>query len=96
MPGVGPRRRAFTETRALFTDVCVGFPKRPRVPLSPGDGRKHPALAEQKALPDGLYKGRLPLNRNMMPGIDWSGLRVKVCCLLNIDPEITVDPLIFD
>jgi hypothetical protein len=53
----------------------VGFPKRPRAPSI--EGRKHPTLSEVRTLPDGLYKGRLQLNKNMMPGIEWAGLRVK-------------------
>lgn len=29
-------------------------------------------------MPDGLYKGRMQLNKSMLPSIDWAGLSVKV------------------
>jgi hypothetical protein len=68
-------RGALSESRTLQTDVYVGFPKRPRSPSGPSG---HPTLEQHSVLPDGLYKGRLPLHRNMLPSISWGGLQVKV------------------
>lgn len=64
------------ETRTLQTDVCVGFPKRPRNRMQPN--QKHPSLDTHAALPDGLYKGKIRLDKSMLPSIDFSGLSVKV------------------
>ncbi|EIN08270.1 hypothetical protein PUNSTDRAFT_103055 [Punctularia strigosozonata HHB-11173 SS5] len=75
LPGEQRKTRgAFSESRTLQTDIFVGFPKRPR---NPGDPRGHPSLEEHISLPDGLYKGRLPLHRDMIPTISWGGLQVK-------------------
>ncbi|EPQ52132.1 hypothetical protein GLOTRDRAFT_80307 [Gloeophyllum trabeum ATCC 11539] len=65
----------FSESRTLQTEVCVGFPKRPRVKQD--NGRGHPKLEVYEKLPDGLYKGKIHLYKGMIPGIDWSGLTVK-------------------
>ncbi|EED81396.1 predicted protein [Postia placenta Mad-698-R] len=65
----------FSETRSLYMDVYVGFPKRPRARLDPG--QKHPPLTAHTLLPDGLYKAKMQLNRNMLPSIDWEDLNVK-------------------
>lgn len=67
---------AFCESRILQTDVCAGFPKRPR-------NRKHQQEPSTRmdpdgSLPDGLYKGKLQLNNTMLPGIDWYNVSVKV------------------
>ncbi|TFY83541.1 hypothetical protein EWM64_g488 [Hericium alpestre] len=64
---------AISESRILHTDVSIGFPKRPRKHT----GGAHPSLEEQKALPDGLYKGKMPLEKGMLPCVDWAGLGVK-------------------
>ncbi|PIL23310.1 hypothetical protein GSI_14621 [Ganoderma sinense ZZ0214-1] len=64
-----------SETRALQTDVSIGFPKRPRYRCEPG--RKHPSIEAHKSLPDGLYKGKIQLDKHLLPAFDWSGLRVK-------------------
>ncbi|KAI1794484.1 hypothetical protein LXA43DRAFT_143333 [Ganoderma leucocontextum] len=64
-----------TESRALQTDVSIGFPKRPRYRCEPG--HKHPSLEAHKSLPDGLYKGKMQLDKHLLPAFDWSGLRVK-------------------
>ena len=64
------------ESRVLYTDVSVGFPKRPRYRCEPH--QRHPSLEVHKALPDGLYKGRIQLEKHMIPSFDWVGLRVKV------------------
>ncbi|OBZ67338.1 hypothetical protein A0H81_12637 [Grifola frondosa] len=61
-----------SEMRALHTDVCIGFPKRPRYPH-----QRHPSLDIHASLPDGLYKGRMQLDKHMLPNFDWAGLRVK-------------------
>lgn len=65
-----------SESRALQTDVSIGFPKRPRYRCEPG--RKHPSLEAHKSLPDGLYKGKMQLDKHLLPAFDWSGFRVKV------------------
>ncbi|KAI0697508.1 hypothetical protein C8T65DRAFT_582572 [Cerioporus squamosus] len=70
LPGPG-----ISESRALYTDVCVGFPKRPRYRCEPG--QRHPTLEEHKALPDGLYKGKIQLEKHMLPTFDWAGVHVK-------------------
>ena len=57
-------------------DVSIGFPKRPRYRVEPH--QRHPSLETYKALPDGLYKGRIQLEKHMIPSFDWVGLRVKV------------------
>ncbi|KAH8084368.1 hypothetical protein BXZ70DRAFT_1012051 [Cristinia sonorae] len=63
------------ETRTLQTDVSIGFPKRPRGRVEPN--QKHPTLKEHTSLPDGLYKGKMQLNKNMLPSINWAGFTVK-------------------
>ena len=64
------------ESRALYTDVSIGFPKRPRYRCEPG--QKHPTLEVHTSLPDGLYKGKIQLEKHMLPAFDWAGIRVKV------------------
>lgn len=32
-------------------------------------------------MPDGLYKGRIHLSKDMMPGVGWSGASIKVSLL---------------
>ncbi|KAI0355973.1 hypothetical protein OH77DRAFT_1538177 [Trametes cingulata] len=63
------------ETRALHVDVCIGFPKRPRYRCEPH--QKHPPLESHASLPDGLYKGKIQLDKHLLPAFDWAGLRVK-------------------
>ncbi|EIW55037.1 uncharacterized protein TRAVEDRAFT_153349 [Trametes versicolor FP-101664 SS1] len=63
------------ETRALHVDMCIGFPKRPRYRCEPH--QKHPPLESHASLPDGLYKGKIQLDKHMLPAFDWAGLRVK-------------------
>ncbi|TCD67425.1 hypothetical protein EIP91_012397 [Steccherinum ochraceum] len=63
------------ETRTLQTDVSIGFPKRPRGRVEPH--QKHPTLSSHTSLPDGLYKGKMQLDKNMLPSIDWAGFSVK-------------------
>lgn len=67
-----------SENRTLLTDVYKGFPKRPR---NHGDGPQSSRADPDGSLPDGLYKGKMRLNKNMLPGIDWPGVSVKVCGL---------------
>lgn len=79
-----------SETRTLHTDVSIGFPKRPRHRCEPH--QRHPSLDTHASLPDGLYKGKLQLDKNMLPAIDWAGMGVQVCtlpCYLHagIDPK---------
>ncbi|EJF59724.1 hypothetical protein DICSQDRAFT_88794 [Dichomitus squalens LYAD-421 SS1] len=66
---------SISESRALYTDVSIGFPKRPRYRMEPG--QKHPSLEVHKLLPDGLYKGKIQLEKHMLPAFDWAGIRVK-------------------
>ena len=66
---------AYTETKTLQTRMSIGFPKRPRSACAPDE---HPSLAEHAALPDGLYKGKIHLDPQLLPSIDWAGLNVKV------------------
>ncbi|KAG2353512.1 hypothetical protein BDR07DRAFT_1433068 [Suillus spraguei] len=62
---------SFSETHTVKTQLSVGFPKRPRHPNDPGgsDCRAY--------LPDGLYKGKFRLSKDMIPGVDWPGVSVK-------------------
>jgi len=62
----------FSETRTIKTQVNIGFPKRPRNPGGPKC---------QARLPDGLYKGKIKLSKDMLPGVDWPGVSVKVSLL---------------
>ena len=66
---------AYTETTTLDTRMSIGFPKRPRSACAPDE---HPSLEAHAALPDGLYKGKIHLNPQLLPSIDWAGLNVKV------------------
>ena len=70
-----PPPTATSKWRTLSTRMCIGFPKRPRNRCGP-DG--HPALESYKALPDGLYKDKIQLSKDMLPCIDWAGLTTKV------------------
>ena len=77
-----PGAVAYTETRTLEAKMSIGFPKRPRSACAPDE---HPSLEAHAALPDGLYKGKIDLGRQLLPSIDWAGLNVKVC-FLALDP----------
>lgn len=70
-----PPVRSFSDTKTIHCDMCIGFPKRPRQMT---DNKSHPSLETIASLPDGLHKTRIPLNRDMVPGIDWGGISVKV------------------
>lgn len=61
---------SFSETHTVKTQLSVGFPKRPRHPNKPG-------TECQAYLPDGLYKGKFRLSKDMIPGVDWPGVSVK-------------------
>jgi hypothetical protein len=67
---VSPSTPSIVDTRRLQTSMCVGFPRRPRHPPE--------ADAASGELPDGLHQGRLRLSKDMVPGVKWAGLRVKV------------------
>ncbi|KAG6918389.1 hypothetical protein DXG01_014790 [Tephrocybe rancida] len=67
--------QTFTRTTTLSNNICIGFPKRPRHQLSNGQG--HPTLESHAALPDGLYKSKVLLQKEMLPSIDWAGISVK-------------------
>ena len=66
---------AYAETTTLQTRMTIGFPKRPRSACARDE---HPSLEAHAALPDGLYKGKIHLNPQLLPSIDWAGLNVKV------------------
>ncbi|KAJ7269848.1 hypothetical protein C8J57DRAFT_1180920 [Mycena rebaudengoi] len=71
-----PTQTVFSDTQVVNTGICIGFPKRPRHTQSTGKLR-HPSLDAHQALPDGLHKAKIPLNRDMLPSIDWAGVSVK-------------------
>ncbi|PFH49933.1 hypothetical protein AMATHDRAFT_62247 [Amanita thiersii Skay4041] len=58
----------------LKTNVCIGFPKRPR---HPSDSRRHPSLEEMAKLPDGLQRSKISLKKNLLPCIEVPGFNVK-------------------
>ncbi|KAG0691450.1 hypothetical protein DFH29DRAFT_792358, partial [Suillus ampliporus] len=63
---------SFSETQTIKTQVYIGFPKRPRHPNDPSNPKC------QEHLPDGLYKGKIRLSKDIIPGVDWPGVSVKV------------------
>ncbi|KAK2461285.1 hypothetical protein APHAL10511_006812 [Amanita phalloides] len=69
-----PTQVVFSDTKNLLNNVSIGFPKRPRYPPN---FRKHPTVEEIAALPDGLYRSRIPLGSSMLPSINIEGLIVK-------------------
>ena len=79
-PPSPPGAVAYTEARTLQTRMSIGFPKRPRSACAPDE---HPSLEAHAALPDGLHKGKVILNPQLLPSIDWAGLNVKVSYPLN-------------
>ena len=76
-----PIPHGISDTRSLQTDVCIGFPKRPKNRMA--SHQRHPSLEETASLPDGLYKGKLRLEKSMLPSIDWAGLGVKASRSIN-------------
>ncbi|KAF7977345.1 hypothetical protein HWV62_4139 [Athelia sp. TMB] len=69
-----PPNPPFTETRNLITQLGEGFPKRPRRRKD----QVHPAADRgTNGLPDGLLKGELKLEADMLPSINWAGISVK-------------------
>ncbi|KAJ7634892.1 hypothetical protein FB45DRAFT_476879 [Roridomyces roridus] len=70
-----PMQTVLSETQTMHTGICIGFPKRPRHQQK--SAKDHPSLDAHNALPDGLHKAKIPLDRNMLPSIDWAGLSVK-------------------
>ncbi|EGN92882.1 hypothetical protein SERLA73DRAFT_98668 [Serpula lacrymans var. lacrymans S7.3] len=67
-------KESFSESRTIHTEVFIGFPKRPR---NRQDPRSQPSQESHAALPDGLFKGKIQLCKDMLPGVDWPGLSVK-------------------
>lgn len=76
-----PGTTVYSDSCNLHTAMCIGFPKRPRLQC---DDQGHPSLDVHAALPDGLHKSKILLNRDMLPSIDWAGLSVKVCVCLGL------------
>lgn len=78
-PPSPPGTISCTDARILQTQMSIGFPKRPRSACAPNE---HPSLEAHAGLPDGLYKGKINLNPQLLPSIDWAGLNVKVSYLV--------------
>lgn len=72
--------KPFFESRTILTDLYKGFPKRPR---NHKPGHRSVSKDPNSSLPDGLYKGGIQLNKNMLPSFDWPGVSVKVHDLLH-------------
>ncbi|KAJ7260471.1 hypothetical protein B0H12DRAFT_1181924 [Mycena haematopus] len=68
-------RKAFSDTQTVYHGISIGFPKRPR--HSTSSTKTHPSLDEVRLLPDGLYKGKIPLGRNILTSFNWGGISVK-------------------
>lgn len=70
------QKQRLSDSRTLHTDVSVGFPKRPkgRTP-SPGS---HPSIKAASLLPDGLYRGRIPLQKGWFPSVKWNDFNIDV------------------
>ncbi|KAF8637909.1 hypothetical protein AX17_002532 [Amanita inopinata Kibby_2008] len=69
-----PTQETITHSKILQNYVYIGFPKRPRYPR---DLKKHSTLEDMAALPDGLYRSKLPLSDNLLPCMEVAGLSVK-------------------
>ncbi|KDR80312.1 hypothetical protein GALMADRAFT_242672 [Galerina marginata CBS 339.88] len=74
LPEIPIITKSFSDTRTVQNDMCIGFPKRPRQQC---DKQSHPSLETIAALPDGLHKTKIPLNKDILPCIDWAGVSVK-------------------
>ncbi|KAJ7185203.1 hypothetical protein C8R46DRAFT_1287558 [Mycena filopes] len=70
-----PPQPLFSDTQTVYSGISIGFPKRPR--HRAGGGKGHPSLEEHRALPDGLYKDKITLNREILASINWGGIEVK-------------------
>ncbi|KAK0458036.1 uncharacterized protein EV420DRAFT_409496 [Desarmillaria tabescens] len=69
-----PVHSVFSESTAIHSSICIGFPKRPR---HHGASNTHPSLRVHATLPDGLHKSKIILDKDMLPSIDWAGLSIK-------------------
>ena len=70
------RKQKLSDSRTLHTDVSVGFPKRPKARgSSPGS---HPSISIASSLPDGLYRGHIPLQRGWFPSVHWKDFSIDV------------------
>ncbi|KAH8829052.1 hypothetical protein DL96DRAFT_1026113 [Flagelloscypha sp. PMI_526] len=69
------KQTVWTQSQILHTCFSPGFPKRPRLNF---EGRKHPSIEEVASLPDGLFRNKIPLDKNILGSIDWPGVSVKV------------------
>ncbi|KAH9478449.1 hypothetical protein JR316_0008904 [Psilocybe cubensis] len=74
LPQIPVNPLIFSDTRTIQTEFCIGFPKRPRQLF---DKENHPSLETIAALPDGLHKAKINLNKDMLPCIDWGGVSVR-------------------
>ncbi|KAG6377543.1 Vps16, C-terminal region-domain-containing protein [Boletus reticuloceps] len=73
-------REAFSVSRTLQTQVSIGFPKRPR------------ANDMAQNLPDGLYKGKVQLSKDMLPNVNWPGISVKVRTVTTHGTGVYISP----
>ncbi|KAJ6533092.1 hypothetical protein B0H19DRAFT_1383753 [Mycena capillaripes] len=68
LPPVSPQN-IFLDTRTVYNGISIGFPKRPRHASS--SQKAHPTLEELRSLPDGLYKDKIPLSREILTSFNW-------------------------
>ncbi|KAF7325802.1 hypothetical protein MKEN_00430800 [Mycena kentingensis (nom. inval.)] len=67
-----PPPTTFTDTQLVHKSMSIGFPKRPRQ-----SAKNHPTLEAHRSLPDGLFKDKIALHRDMLPSINWGGISLK-------------------
>ncbi|KAJ7193546.1 hypothetical protein GGX14DRAFT_701117 [Mycena pura] len=75
--GERPGPLAFSDTQMVYKGISLGFPKRPRCGKLHDKANDHPSLEAYRALPDGLFKDKIPLNPDMLPSINWGGITLK-------------------
>ncbi|KAJ7264043.1 hypothetical protein B0H12DRAFT_272113 [Mycena haematopus] len=70
-----PSRTIFSDTQTVYSGMSIGFPKRPR--HSSSSSKARPSLDEVRSIPDGLYKDKIPLGRDILTSFNWGGISVK-------------------
>ncbi|KAF8145388.1 hypothetical protein K438DRAFT_2098061 [Mycena galopus ATCC 62051] len=70
-----PSRTIFSDVQMVYNGMSIGFPKRPR--HSSSSTKSHPSLDEVRSIPDGLYKDKIPLGREILTSFNWGGISVK-------------------
>ncbi|KAF7360743.1 hypothetical protein MVEN_00806200 [Mycena venus] len=68
-------RTVFSDIQTVYHGMSIGFPKRPR--HSSSNTKAHPSLDELRSLPDGLYKDKIQLGRDILTSFNWGGISVK-------------------